>query len=212
MSFLRSVFAHVVFAGLFLTSGCATVQEERQQLETKQVCCESVSQFKYEALPAEGSAEFSLNVESPVFAFETGKSYFKAYALPTSAAGRRLQIAHRPGALGMIGPPEYAPAYCPHVIYLDDQFKQVFERTDFPQWKSTLFEGGHFENSLRIPDNAKYVVLLTNPRVYGVRAATRITSGGGYMVGNTVVVNRGGEGISHPCGPVANGVSISLSK
>ena len=211
MSVLRRFSAYPVFAASFLLAACATVQEEKEQLDAKRVCCDSVSQFKYEALPAQGSTEFSLNAESPAFAFETGKSYFKAYALPDSAPGRKLRIAHRPGQLGMIGPPEYTPAYCPRIVFLDEHFEQLFEATNFPRWVPTLLEGGHFENTVWVPEKAKYVVLHTNPRVYGVRAATRVTSGGGYMVGSTAVVSRGGEGISHPCGPIANGVSVSIS-
>jgi len=212
MSLFRRLVDLTVGWSVFV-GGCAgTVQQDRDQLDAKGVCCNAVSQFKYEALPADGTAEFSLNAESPVFGFETGKSYFKAYALSESAPGRRLRIAHRPGQLGMIGPPEYNPAYCPRILFLDESFQQLFESTNFPRWVPTLLEGGHFENSVVIPEKAKYVVLHTNSRVYGVRAATRITTGGGYMVGSTPVITRGGEGISHPCGPVANSVSVSLSK
>lgn len=59
------------------------------------VCCESLSEIPFEELSPGDSKSFDLNEESPAFAFDTGKSYFKAFRLPPLTAPYRKLLSAR---------------------------------------------------------------------------------------------------------------------
>lgn len=55
-------------------------------------CCEDPSRFQYTALPAEGSVEFAIDRDSPVFEFQSGPSFFRAFRLPALGKAYTLEL------------------------------------------------------------------------------------------------------------------------
>jgi hypothetical protein len=167
-------------------------------------CRSSNTQF----LTAGAPVEFLLDEQSPVFVFSTGKSYFKAISLSTEASGRKLRVSSQPTGSIAFETGQYSQSFCPRVIFLDQQFGEIVAVEDVSRY-SLGFWSSAFVSHFEIPSTARYAVLHTNPQRYGV-PAFRYTTGGAYMVGGAMVIERGGEAIRHPCGPVANAAAELL--
>jgi hypothetical protein len=76
------------------------------------------AQFRYEALPADGALDFSIDAASPTFEFQTGKSAYRAFRLPD---GGPFYVDVRSF---LEGPPHPARAHVfyPVVAVLTDDF------------------------------------------------------------------------------------------
>lgn len=77
----------LLLAGV-LVSSCAAdkpVDPARSELETAAVCCERYEQFYFQPLKLGATESFTMDKSSPVFLFDGGKSYFKAFSLPAAA-------------------------------------------------------------------------------------------------------------------------------
>jgi hypothetical protein len=187
--------------GFFLAS-CATLPEIAQKLDAKTPCCNSVSEFNYEQLITGSPTALLLGEESPVFTFNTGKSYFKAFSIPTQAQGRKLHVRSKPTGSVALETEKWSQVYCPQVTFLDQSFTAVSSSHRVPRYVRGMWSAG-FMSDFDIPVSAHYVVFHTNRETDGL-FVTRYTSGGAYMVGAAIVADRGGEPIEHPCGPVAD--------
>jgi hypothetical protein len=199
------VFANNKLVSCLLALGlvaCANVAELREKVEARGSCCASMSEFKYEALDVGRPISFVLDEQAPVFSFDTGKSYFKAFSLAPNAERRTLRISSRPtGSIGF-ETRKFSQSFCARAVFLDEAFKQLSALDTIPNYAQGFWSSA-FVSLFEIPVGARYVVLLTNPRTFAY-TAVRYTSGGGYMVGNAFVFERGGEAIHHPCGPIAD--------
>jgi len=181
-------------------TGCTTTASLTAKVDGKSPCCKSMNEFKYEVLTPSSSTAFQLNDDSPVFSFETGKSYFKAFILPSQ--GKFLRVASHPtGSIGF-ETRKFSQSFCARALFLDESFSPVTASDSVPNYARGFWSSA-FISQFEIPPKARYVVLHTNPKTFN-EMAVRYTSGGGYMVGNAFVFERGGEPIYHPCGPVAD--------
>lgn len=185
-------------------ASCTTLPEITDKVNAKPPCCNSMAEFSYEPLAKGQDLSFVLGEDSPVFAFHEGKSYFKAYALPASGAEHKLRVRSRPTGSIALETRKWSQVYCPQVTYLDAEYTPFFATSRVP----AMVRGAGFVAEFNVPAQARYVVLHTNIKEYG-QLATRYTSGGAYLVGAAVVVERGGQPIHHPCGPVAD-ASVEL--
>lgn len=181
-------------------TGCITTESIRQNLNAKPSCCKSMGEFKYDALELGSHAAFQLSDKSPVFVFETGKSYFKAFSLP--AGGKLLRVSSQPTGSIALETEKYSQAFCPRALFLDEAFNPIFASDSVPNYARGFWSSA-FISQFEIPSKGRYVVLHTNPKIYD-QMAVRYTNGGGYMVGSAFVFERGGGAIYHPCGPVAD--------
>jgi len=180
-------------------AACASVQESAQKVEARASCCKSMAEMHFEHLRKAESQSFTLDDTSPVFSFDIGKSYFKAYTLPTGGKNTKLKVTSNPtGSIGF-EPTKLSQVFCPQATFLDENFGTLVSIRRVP----TYVRGFGLISEFEIPEPTKYVVLHTNPSIYGA-LVTRYTLGGGYAVGNNFVFERGGEPIHHPCGPVAD--------
>ena len=84
---------------IFLISGCVQLPSEVRQingvmhymaplevykkLRTTKPCCNSYSEIEYSELSLNRNVLFLINSDSPAYKFETGKSYFAAFRLPS---------------------------------------------------------------------------------------------------------------------------------
>ncbi len=192
-------------------SGCASVADLSAKQESKASCCKSPANFKYEPLSPSALTPMALSEESLVYVFATGKSYFKAYALPEQRTATKLRV--RSFVTGSIAfeSKKLSQLYCPQASFLNSNYETLTSNDIVPSVARGALATGilpSFLAEFEIPTSAAYVVLHTNPARYG-RLATRYTGGGAYMVGSALVMERGGEPIHHPCGPIAD-AEISL--
>lgn len=138
-SVLILLFLGMVFGSLF--AGCSTPYGVvMARYREAPVCCRSFADFPYEDLRQGDSKSFDLNDKSPAFAFDTGKSYFKAFRLPPYAIPYRIVLRSY-----MLGDSvDSAYILCPQVIFLDEKFATV-RSTDYRFLRLT--KAGFFETA-----------------------------------------------------------------
>lgn len=130
------------FTFALLLTGCATTSFEVVMTRYREapICCKSYSDFSYENLQPGDSKSFDLNDASPAYAFDTGKSYFKAFRLPLFSAPYRIII--RSYIIG--NDLRSAYIFLPQSILLNDR-NEVVRSTDFRFLK--LEEAGFAETA-----------------------------------------------------------------
>ena len=104
---------------LCLAAACATPRESVvESFAAAPNCCRAMSEFRFERLNLGDTVRFDLGAGSPAFAFETGKSYFRAFALP-DARGYSVRVRSF-----MIGDQiDKAYLFFPHVVTLDAGYR-----------------------------------------------------------------------------------------
>ena len=98
-------------------TGCvAPVREQLSALQKAPVCCASMREFNYAPLSMSDEKEVTLDVESPAFGFDAGKSFFAAYRLPAWSAPYQIRAEAQPGNVrgGLLAP---------SALLLDGDFK-----------------------------------------------------------------------------------------
>lgn len=196
-----------------LISSCASLADLSVKMNSKNSCCKSFTDIKYEALGKEKIQAFELNENSLTYDFSQGKSYFKAYSLPRDL-NLNLTLLVRSFVTGTpnLESMRQSQVFCPTATFLNSQY-QIIEALDklpslaTPDLRKLSFSP-NFVTQFKPPEKAAYVVFHTNPAVFG-HPISRYTSGGGYMVGKTFVFEQGGEAIRHPCAPIAE-AEVSL--
>lgn len=205
----------VISAAVLLSAGCATVGDQALKMREKISCCASPKQFTYESMAQDMKVQLTLDESSPVYGFASGHSYFKSFALPPSSAAKAVRVRSIVTGSTAFETTRLSQLYCPQITFLDANHQVLVTSDAVPTvagpGSGIGFEFSHsFLAEFSIPAAATYFVLHSNPAGYG-RLATRYTGGGGYMVGSTIVISRGGEPIHHPCGPTAD-AEVSLVK
>ena len=182
---------------LAILSGCATSHVAQiESLEKAKLCCRDVHE-----LPILGSLDteirVSLNGESPVFGFATGRSYFYGFALPKKASPYELELRALPmGRASFEGTMRGGQQYLfPAVLFLDEQRRPLGTAYD-EKLKAECYSFGctyTFAGSVKVPPEARYGVLHT---LYGkvgqdYQGLMQHPSGG-FMAGGLVVLYPGG--------------------
>jgi hypothetical protein len=112
-------------------------------------CCTDPAHFRYEPLPADGVVDFEIDSRSPTFEFQSGRSAFRAFELPTAARPYTLEVRSF-----LEGPadPRRARVFYPVVAILTDDFLvsratelellrfdlPVLERTTLPAYRVSV--------------------------------------------------------------------------
>lgn len=194
-------------AAALVLQGCATVADSAAKAANAPVCCKSFAELPVERFVQQPEpVPVQWGDGAPAFDFPSGRSYFKGYELPAGAS--RLLVRSWATGSTAFETRTLSQVFCPVVTFLDSQRSVVSMERKVPDWASRAhpqFRAGmpSFVANLDVPPAARFVVLHTDPAMYGI-PVTRLTGGGGYMVGSTFVYNAGGEPIRHPCGPHAN--------
>jgi len=71
-----------------LIFSCATnkpMGPATRELEKAAVCCAGYENFDFQPLKFESTQDITIDTSSPVFSFDSGKSYFKAFRLPVQS-------------------------------------------------------------------------------------------------------------------------------
>lgn len=105
-----------------LTAGCATPRASvMEAFAAAPGCCRAVSEFRFEPLRVGETLRFDLDAGSPAFVFESGKSYFRAFALPPADRGYSVRIQ----SFMMGDHIDSAYLFFPRVVTLDAQHRVV---------------------------------------------------------------------------------------
>ena len=146
-----------------------------RSLDAARSCCKSPKEFEYEPLSPLDSTRFEISAESPAFEFPTGKSYFKAFALPAYAAPYSITIesfhgSHSPG--GEV--PYSASVFMPVAMFLDTGYAvtRVVDEASFKRVDGSLLplETLRLEATISVgPENSqeRYLVIFTPRRALG---------------------------------------------
>jgi hypothetical protein len=115
--------ASVAVAALALALGAAAPAaagpNDADLLARSTPCCEDPSRFAFDALPARGDLDFAIDRRSPVFEFQSGRSYFRAFRLPSEGPAYVLELR---SFLDEPGSPRSARMFVPVMAILTDDF------------------------------------------------------------------------------------------
>jgi Maltose operon periplasmic protein precursor (MalM) len=175
----------VIFSIIF--SGCLTNQVPilLEQLDKTQPCCQTqLSQLTFVKLPLEEKGhKFIVGPGDQVFQFPSGKSYVKSFELPENASlNDTLEVTtYLAGA-------DYH-AFGPSLLFLDSSYQlvghevspQLFYRKERDRF---LMLGDVWYGTVKIPHQAKYLVIFTKPELLTEQLTAPGTSGYAYMAGN----------------------------
>ena len=181
--FRSRTYAVIAPACLFLVS-CASLDETMQSLAQAPSCCTAPREFTYEPLSFVGWKLFEITQESAAFDFPTGKSYFRAFELPTQAEPFTFTLksyvgSHVPDQDSYRGPARFS-VFVPALMLLDEDFavtRLVDEKAARPIDKILLppVKLG-METTITIGRehaNERYLVVFTPRRVLeGITEAT----------------------------------------
>lgn len=106
----------------FFFSGCSGGYSNVMTRYTEApICCQSPKYFSYEELKLGDSKILELDENSPAFQFNTGKSYFKAYSLPSYTGPYKVSIqSYMHGSYI-----ETAHIFVPKLIFLNERYEVV---------------------------------------------------------------------------------------
>lgn len=167
----------LVSAGLILLASCAAPYKKvMARFEESPLCCRGFEEFRYEPLSLPDEKSFRIDEESGAFAFETGKSYFRAFELPPFTAPYSITVKSY-----LLGDSiKNAYIFRPAVMFLDSRHEmtRLLETGAFAYAKPSLFEtsGLRMMYTGEIPVSAenagdRYMIILTTDRL---RAETAI--------------------------------------
>lgn len=167
----KSIISPLFCLGLltcFLLASCAMpLGTARERYEaTPMVSYQGFVNFPYEKLRLKDSKAFRIDLHSPAFDFDTGKSFFRAFALPQSPTPYTVTV--RSYLVGQHLKSGYI--FAPRVIFLNDRFTvtRTLEKGDFHYAKPGMFETSGWramlEGSTRIDQSVRderYLIILT---------------------------------------------------
>ena len=73
------------------TVAAADLERDLAAWRKATACCTDPAQFKFEPLPRSGAVDVTIDTHSPLFEFQGGRSYFRAFTLP-EGGNYRLDI------------------------------------------------------------------------------------------------------------------------
>lgn len=181
--FMLFRYLHILIIGLVsLTFGCASkIPQELNLLNVTEPCCSSFKDIPYQEISAGFNEEYSMSKQQ-TFEFDTGKSFFKGFAIKN---GSIIEVkTHLDG--------DYIPTaqvYWPSFITLDDQ-KEVVRKFDNPslQRVHTLMGYHYWLGNIELLGNEKYIIIYTQDNCLGKQVFVKnINAVSGYYTSSGLV-------------------------
>jgi maltose operon protein len=130
-----------------------------QALEQANSCCDLLSELNYQTITEPGKFDFIINVENPVFNFNTGKSFVKGIELPE--ADGVIKVA--------ISAPIITSVFVPSILVLDalHQPLKLLSKETIHYDNASLLTTERFLGDIEIPvvyadgRQAKYLLIFT---------------------------------------------------
>ena len=131
----------------------------RQALADAPICCDAISTFTFQPIPANFSADVTLDASAPAYRFDSGKSFFRAFELPRESKSFEIRLYSQAGDTVL----------APSVMLLDSQLRmtRLLKADDFAYAPAEGLKGDSLDARLRIdrlyldnPGNERYLVLF----------------------------------------------------
>jgi len=135
----------LLFAGVASCAAVNPLDKVRQELNAAEVCCMGYEQFNFKPLDFRETERIIINRESPVFQFDTGKSYFKAFRLP--AAGKSYSIIVGSYFAEQVTRSGTSFVFSPVVMFLDADYR-VTRKVD--KGFAAVVEAGNSMNNAKL--------------------------------------------------------------
>lgn len=133
----------------------------RQALAAAPICCERIDQLPYQPIKADFSGDVVIDTSAPAYAFDSGKSFFRAFALPVDSKSFEIRLYSQAGDTVL----------APSAMLLDADFRitRLLDADDFTYVPASGMKGDSLDARLRIdrlyrdnPNNERYLVLFTS--------------------------------------------------
>lgn len=166
--------------GLGLLAGCASdplrrvdaltqssapldmpIDHAHAALDAAPVCCTSLRELPYQPVALDFAGDVPIDTGAPAFAFDTGKSFLRAFQLPAGDRSFELRLYSQAGATVL----------APRAMLLDSRFRitRLFDADDFTYAPASGLKGDSLDTRLRIdrrypdhPASERYLVLYTD--------------------------------------------------
>jgi hypothetical protein len=154
-----------VFVFLLSCIGCTSVvspQKELQLLHKQSECCQTFSAMAFRRLTNEQKFDITLN-QNPVYQFSQGKSYFIAFERP--AESQFVEVTSWLNGLLI----QNTTLVYPLLTVLDKNYSVISTLRPKEHWKYGLsikkhpVKAPYYVVQFRLPDEARYVVMHTDP-------------------------------------------------
>lgn len=125
------------------------------------LCCSSLRELPYTPIGPDFSGSVQIDRHAPAFAFDSGKSFLRAFALPHNSRSFEIRLYSQAGETVL----------APNVMLLDSQFRvtRLLGADDFAYVPAQGLKGDSLDARLRIdrlyldnPGNETYLILYTS--------------------------------------------------
>ena len=221
---MRNILKLLVILNLIHLSGCGTVhvdsdlvvengvkhykvpEEILDSFNGSKPCCNSFSEVRFTPLAVNTEIDVLMDQASPVYNFDSGKSYFLAYQLPDSKKSFTLTIKSY----------YQGHAFYPSVLVLDNNYKitRFITTPVFKYAKGDFFERDRVEGTIHFADNSineSYIIVMTTDKL--MEQPEYFSEGDGFasVLPGRPVYMPGGRSANH-YGPVGSLKIIFASK
>ena len=137
------------------------IGQARSALAAAPTCCSGIEQLPFEPLEAGFAGDVLIDTQAPAYSFETGKSFFRAFALPAGGPSFEIRLYSQAGS----------SVLAPNAMLLDSRMRptRLLDADDFAYVPPTGLKGDSLDARLRIdrsqpdhPGNERYLILYTS--------------------------------------------------
>ena len=138
-----------------------SVEQSRDALAAAPTCCSSIDQLPFQPLEAGFTGDVLIDTQAPAYSFETGKSFFRAFALPAGGPSFEIRLYSQAGS----------SVLAPNAMLLDSRMRptRLLDADDFSYVPPTGLKGDSLDARIRIdrsqpehPGNERYLILYTS--------------------------------------------------
>jgi maltose operon protein len=138
-----------------------SVTSARQALADASICCDTIVEIPFQPIPVNFSGDVTLDATAPAYCFDSGKSFFRAFALPKDSKSFEIRLYSQAGKTVL----------APSAMLLDSRLRptRLFDADDFTYAPASGLKGDSLDARLRIdrtylnnPGNEYYLVLFTD--------------------------------------------------
>ncbi|WP_413043332.1 MalM family protein [Pseudomonas sp. YJ42] len=138
-----------------------SITSARQALADASICCDAIADFPFQPIPVTFSGDVTLNATAPAYRFDSGKSFFRAFALPKDSKSFEIRLYSQAGKTVL----------APSAMLLDSNLRptRILDADDFIYAPAAGLKGDSLDARLRVdrtyldnPGNEYYLVLYTS--------------------------------------------------
>ncbi|MGI0117628.1 MalM family protein [Zooshikella sp. RANM57] len=148
------------WTGTWPRASTVSQQVANEGLVKSTVCCQHLADLPFQTIKPGQQHKVEINLDSPSYLFDTGKSFFAAYKLPEEANSLTITLYSIAGKT----------VFKPVVMLMDSQFRvtRLLRGNDFQYRPAKGFKGDSLDGQFRVdrslpgnPLNETYMVLYT---------------------------------------------------